>query len=223
MRWLIFSFIYLTLICSCDQISLNPQGDGHVETSIDSTSMARQTTLPVLITNVDQLRLRRYPDIKSEMLTTFDENTPIYFTGEQTDYEETIGNRKGPWKKIRTIEGEFEGWVFGADFFVEEWLSKTKLDSLHDQGKDIRLVNNLSRSEMNQLSGANFDDALRGTRYSGYYEYDKTGSPQILNGYMVLRARQFDTEEKEVMYKKCTVIFKQGMASTELTCIPILK
>lgn len=218
-RFVVLSSIMLMTLSGCDQFTRQMDSD---DTGIkevgDSAQRVTINTFPILLTNVDQLRLRKYPDIKSEMLTTFDENTPVYFTGEQTDYEESIGSRKGPWKNVRTIDGEIQGWVFGAEHFVSEWLPQEELDSLHESGKDIRIINNLSRSEMDQLTGANFNQSTRGTRFSGYYEYNKGANPQIINGRMVLRAREFDTENKEVVYNECLVTFEKGMPVTELNC-----
>lgn len=223
---LLFLLFVISLTLSCDKLGLSSKtSEDDTAVSVDSldANKSHLNKMAVLLTNVDQLRLRRYPDTKSEALTTLDENSPLYFTGEVTDYEENIGGHKGRWKKVKTVDAEYEGWVYGANHFVSDWLDFDALDSLHNSGQDIRIISNLSRSEMGKLSGANFESSLRGTRFSGYYEYKKGNNPQIIDGAMVLRARQFNTDNKKVEYGKCTVNFKDGMPSTELTCIPILK
>ncbi|MDX1685294.1 MAG: SH3 domain-containing protein [Saprospiraceae bacterium] len=208
----------LLVFAGCEQFTGGHRSEGNQITQDTIQQKPQLTSMTILLTNVDQLRLRRYPDLRSEMLTTFDENTPLYFTGEQTDYEETIGGRKGAWKRVKTTDGELEGWVFGADYFVSEWLDRSTLDSIHDSGRDIRIVANLSRSEMKQLTGANFASSQRGTRYSGYYEYSMSDDPQLLDGRLMVRARQFDTDSKDVIYKKCTLLFDQGMPESDLDC-----
>lgn len=218
--WLL---VVVVVFSGCERLGLSgndsdASGNGNqVQTTVSITN-----DYPIILTNVDQLRLRRYCDVKSEMLTTFDENTPLYFTGETTDFEETIGGSKGPWMRVKSTDGEMEGWVFGASKFVTTWLDEDKLADLHQSGKDVRVISNLSRSEMTKLTGANFDQSIRGTRYSGYYEFKKEGDPQLIDGSVILRARQFDSEAKKVEYLKCSFNVAQGMPRSEISCIPIL-
>ena len=221
---LLFALL-LFLLPSCDRLDLGGNASADSATMADEDGQGddlEKNRYPLILTNVDQLRLRRYCDVKSEMLTTFDENTPLHYLEEQTDFEETIGGSRGPWMKVRTMEGDLEGWVFGAPKFITTWLEKQALEDLHGGGKDVRLIANLSRSEMAKLTGANFDNAPRGTRYSGYYEYDLDGDPQLLNGDLVLRARQFDNTTKKVQYLKCTLDVEQGMPSTDVVCVPLV-
>ena len=219
--WILMVVVVLS---ACERLGLTG-GDEAVESQMEQAlSPEKQlvSDLPILLTNVDQLRLRRYCDVKSEMLTTFDENTPLYFTGETTDFEEKIGGSAGPWMRVRTTDNEMEGWVFGAPKFVTTWLESDKLSEIHEAGKDVRIISNLSRSEMAKLTGANFDEGIRGTRYSGYYEYDKEADPQLIDGAVILRARQFDSDAKKVEYLKCSFDVSEGMPSSEIVCVPIL-
>lgn len=192
----------------------------HVESTaaVQDTTPTKLLRNEVLLTNVDQLRLRRYGDTKSEMLTTLDENSPLLYTGERTDYEETIGGHKGPWKKVKTMDGEFEGWVFGAEHFVSNWLSLDQINVLHEQGKRIELFNNLTKREMTELTGANFDETVRGTRFSGYYLYDADGPKDLINGTVKIRVRAFDSKNKSVSFISCEMKINEGMPTTGLVC-----
>ena len=103
---LILLLLVTVIFSSCDKLGLGFTADSEsTEVNVEAEQEFKLTSMAILLTNVDQLRLRRYPDVKSEMLTTFDENTPIYFTGEATDFEEVIGKEKGPWKRVITVDG----------------------------------------------------------------------------------------------------------------------
>ena len=89
------------------------------------------------------------------------------------------------------------------------------------KGKGIKVISNASRTDMNAVTGANFDADQRGSRYSGYYEVSPT-SPEVIDGSVVLRARHFNSDSKKVEFAKCTFEVEQGMPSTETTCVPVL-
>lgn len=209
------------LAMSCDVNPPSSETDGEsaqVEAKNVTASSIDDVTFSILLTNVDQLRLRKYGDIKSGMVTTFDENTPLYYLNESTDYEEVIGSYKGNWMRVRTIDGKHEGWVFGASHFVEPWLSSSQIDSMRSAGIGIQIFSNLTKDEMSELTGANFDESVRGTRYSGYYQYDLKDSPDLLNGWIQIRARVFDTDSKEVSFIPCSLKVEAGMPATTLDC-----
>jgi len=212
--YIIFLAGFFTFACNSFQ---SDDQEAH-ENTVESAEVQDLTKKGLLLTNVDQLRLRMYPDVKSKMLTTFDENTPLYYEAEQTDFVDKIGKHKGPWMKVSTVDGELNGWVYGAEHFVESWLTRTSLDSLHETGKDIRIFNNLNRSELSKLTGANFDGNVAGTRYSGYYEFSIGTDPQMINGKVRIRARVFDEEKREVQFIPCSLTVDEGMPTTQVTC-----
>ena len=207
------------VLSSCDGLrpgSVEENGAGSADSTLSDTP--KVTDKAVLLTNVDQLRLRKYCDLKSTMLTTFDENTPLYFLNEKTDFQDKIGKHKGPWLHVSSVDGSQKGWVFGAEFFVSWLIEEHELDSLNTINKDIRLFDNLNRGELSKLTGANWDSRVQGTRYSGYYEYNIGDDPQIINGRVEIRARVFDSETRKVQYIPCELKVVDGMPVTEVTC-----
>ena len=212
--------IGLLIFTSCGMDFGGGQGDVQSnDTTMTSTETSSENEVfEVLLVNVDQLRLRRYGDVKSEMLTTMDENAPLYFTGEQTDYEETIGGHKGPWKRVKTLDGSVEGWIFGADHFAEAWLTLEDILSQRAKGMEVEVFSNLSTKEVADLTGANFDSSPRGSRYTGYYTYKQGGDKKLIDGTIVMRARLFSTSSKEVKFVTCTLGMNEGMPNGTLQC-----
>jgi len=218
-----FEYLFVLLLCfsfvACD-VNVGGEEASSTETEIENKAEpTARVTRAILLTNVDQLRLRKYGDRKSGMVTTFDENTPLYYTGESTDYEESIGGHKGPWMRVQSLDGDYEGWVFGANHFVEEWISKSQIDSLQTLGKDISIFSNLTKKEMSELTGANFDANVRGTRFSGFYQYNTDKDPSIIDGIVKLRARIFDEDQRDVSFIPCTLHIENGMPKTNLDCL----
>lgn len=221
MKAKLFLLLLLLAFQSCDYIMQNESGKEDVSETIEPAEKKEFVWASLLITNVDQLRLRRYCDVKSEMLTTFDENALLLATGEQTDFEETISGSKGPWLKVKTVDEVHEGWVFGGEKFVSEWLSGSDKEEIERNGRSIMVISNASRTDMNAVTGANFDADQRGSRYSGYYEVSPA-SPEVIDGSVVVRARHFNSDSKKVEFAKCTFEVEKGMPSTEITCVPVL-
>lgn len=173
---------------------------------------------PIYVTNIDQLRLRRYPDTKSKILTTFDENSLLYYMGEQTDYKEKISKYVGHWLKVKSIDGNHEGWVYGAEHFVTPFLKIEQLDSLKNAGKGIQPFQNLGRKDMTDLTGMNWSGTIPGTRYSGYFTFDRSSRPDLLDGRMIIRTKTIDRETHQIHFIPCYVDFEKGMASTDIIC-----
>ena len=72
---------------------------------------------------------------------------------------------------------------------------------------------------MNEITGANWGKSVPGTRFSGYYTFDMKSSSATPNGKVIIRARIFDTEKKEVQFLPCSLIVENGMPMSEVICI----
>ena len=79
----------------------------------------------ILYVNINGLKLRSQPNLKSEVLDQLAENQEVIFMGEVTEERDTISLGEitviEPWVKIKTWKGK-EGWVFGAgvDFYKKK-------------------------------------------------------------------------------------------------------
>lgn len=215
-----FLIVGILIFSSCHMDFGNDQSTSQSTdvSSTDADNTQTKEAFDVLLVNVDQLRLRRYGNVKSEMVTTLDENATLYFTGEQTDYHETIGGHTGPWKRVRTLDGSVEGWIFAADHFAETWLTKEDILSYRSQGMEVEVFSNLSTKELADLTGANFDSSPRGSRYTGYYTYPQGDVKKTIDGTVTMRARLFSTSSKEVKFVKCTLEVNDGMPTGSPEC-----
>ena len=198
--------------------SLNQWSEGDVGRTELKDSTGQTTIYPLYITNVDQLRMRNYPDTKSGILTTLDENSILYYLNEKTDYKESIGKHTGHWIKVKTPDDQYDGWVYGAPFFVQPFLSQKQIDSIENLKKGIVVFEHLGKTQMEDISGAQWDASVPGTRFSGYYTYSIIGKNRVLDGKMMIRARIFDLEKKEVYFVPCSLTIDQGMPMTEVNC-----
>lgn len=82
---------------------------------VDTFEIVKEVT--ALYVNINKLKLRSSPNLKSEVLEELDLGTKVIFAGEVTDslYTINLGKREvsEPYVKIKTWKG-LEGWVFGA-------------------------------------------------------------------------------------------------------------
>ncbi len=75
-----------------------------------------------LYVTINNLKLRRAPSLKGEVITTLPLYEEVYFLDEVTEERDTINlgyeTAIEPWVKVRTRKGQ-EGWVYGAgvDFY----------------------------------------------------------------------------------------------------------
>lgn len=78
------------------------------------TVLSEYTSLYITINN---LKMRRSPELKADVIAQFPLFSKVYFMEEVTDslYEINLGYEvaKEPWVKVRTKRGK-EGWVYGA-------------------------------------------------------------------------------------------------------------
>ena len=87
--------------CSCDQIR-EQFSSGKEEVQEEAVAVVDSGFMEsILLTRVDQLRMRHYPNVKSNIVTTMDDNMPIRYMGEETDFEESIGKFRGNWKGLK--------------------------------------------------------------------------------------------------------------------------
>ena len=172
----------------------------------------------LLLTRVDQLRMRRYPDIKSNVVTTLDDNMPVRYLDEETDYEESICGAKGTWKRVLTLDGNYEGWIYGAEGFVEWMLTPEARDSVLAAGKGIRAFGNLTKQEFATLSGSNLSGESVGARYSGWYPFVIGSDPNVIDATVRVVSKVLDTDSKKVVYSNCQLEVVKGMPKTELIC-----
>mgnify|MGYP001027920039 CR=1 FL=1 len=97
----------------------------NLQTDQDTTALAAPTVLEKVVTKevsalyitIDNLKMRRTPDLKADVIKQLPLFERVYFMEEVTDslYEINLGYEvaKEPWVKIRTQKG-MEGWVYGA-------------------------------------------------------------------------------------------------------------
>ncbi len=215
MLWLLgFSMVY-----GCNYFGGGNTGQTKEELHNGQDSvMLKGKHQPLYITNIDQLRMRLYPDTKSRILTTFDENALLYYLDEQTDYTERIGKYKGPWLRVKSIDGVYEGWVYGAPHFVTVFLSSKQLDSLAQIGKGAQPFENIARKDMAEMTGMNWSNAIPGTRYSGYYTYNLETRPDLIDGKVIIRTKIIDHQTHKIRFIPCEIDFDKGMASSDVKC-----
>lgn len=216
---LVFCWLFIFSLTSCDEIS-SRFGQNREVAPQDTIAMVDSGIVEsVLLTRVDQLRMRRYPNVKSNILTTLDDNMPMRYMGEETDFSESIGKYKGNWKRVKTLDGAFEGWVYSAPGFVEWLITPFQRDSMNRENLGMKVFGNLTKSEFAKLTGSSLTGEPVGTRYSGWYNFPLGAAGEPIDGVVHVVSKQLDTESKKVVYSNCTLRLKNGMPETELTCL----
>jgi hypothetical protein len=188
--------ILALILISCDQIERRFGSGGDKEQRDTLVQVDSGITEALLLTRVDQLRMRRYPDIKSNVVTTLDDNMPVRYLDEETDYEESIGGSKGTWKRVVTLDGDYEGWIYGAKGFIEWMLTPETRDSILATGQGIRAFGNLTKQEFATLSGSSLSGESVGARYSGWYPFTIGSDPKVIDATIRVVSKVLDTESK---------------------------
>lgn len=220
--WALALVVFLLLLQSCDLVKKQFGGDNE-EMSQDSMPRIDSGFVEsILLTRIDQLRIRRYPNLKSNIVTTLDDNMPVRYMGEETDFAETIGKESGTWKRVRTLDDIHEGWVYSAPGFVEWMITPLQRDSLSQEGKGLMVFGNLTKPEFAKWTGSSLTGQAVGTRYSGWYTFLLGEEAKVINDEVRVVAKQLDTERKKVRYIHCTLDVANGMPQSELIC-PELK
>lgn len=85
------------------------------ELRVDTFEIVKEVT--ALYVNINKLKLRSSPNLKSEVLEELELGSKVMFAGEVTDslYTFNLGKREvtEPYIKVKTWKG-LEGWVYGA-------------------------------------------------------------------------------------------------------------
>ena len=85
------------------------------ELRVDTFEIVKEVT--ALYVNINKLKLRSSPNLKSEVLEELELGSKVMFAGEVTDSLYTINLGKievtEPYVKVKTWKG-LEGWVYGA-------------------------------------------------------------------------------------------------------------
>ena len=85
------------------------------ELRVDTFEIVKEVT--ALYVNINNLKLRSSPNLKSEVLEELEIGSKVLFAGEVTDslYTFNLGKREvtEPYVKVKTWKG-LEGWVYGA-------------------------------------------------------------------------------------------------------------
>lgn len=216
--WVILFFAIIVVFFSCDAISDRFTGDSDKAADPAPAKVDSGVMESILLTRVDQLRMRKYPNIKSNILTTLDDNMPVRFMGEETDFVESIGSSRGTWKRVRTLDDRFEGWVYSGEGFVEWMLTPSQRDSISDLDKGLIVFGNLTKPEFADFSGSSLTGEAVGTRYTGWYTFDLSSGPKPIDYTIKVISRKLDVENKKVDYLHCQLVVTGGMPSTALTC-----
>lgn len=129
LRNLIILLTFLLLISACKDTTLQEETDSEIDTVTEKTVNEPVVELPkVLYTWVDQLRLRKTPNSKGQVLIKLIEGDSLKYLGEETveKYDVTLRGKKvnAPWIKVETFKG-VTGWVFGG--------GTTTVSPLHDR------------------------------------------------------------------------------------------
>lgn len=124
LKLLIISSLVFYFSCSTDQTNTSTStATKEVSTSTPEKNEAQVEKVAVkekekeekMISWVDNLNVRKQPNVKSAVVAQVKENEPLTLTGEQTDFTETIRLRgisyTEPWVKIKTADHKL-GWVF---------------------------------------------------------------------------------------------------------------
>lgn len=85
------------------------------ELRVDTFEIVKEVT--ALYVNINKLKLRSSPNLKSEVLEELEIGSKVMFAGEVTDslYTFNLGKKEvtEPYVKVKTWKG-LEGWVYGA-------------------------------------------------------------------------------------------------------------
>lgn len=203
---------------SCDQIKSTFGSGTEEDVEVAPLEVDSGFMESILLTRVDQLRIRNYPNIKSNIVTTLDDNMPVRYMGEETDFEETIGKVRGNWKRVKTLDGLHHGWVYSGPGFVEWMVTPLQRDSLTAAGKGLKVFGNLTKPEFAKLTGSSLSGQAVGTRYSGWYTFRLGEDPSVIDDEVRVVARKLDTENKKVVYMDCSLNVAKGMPQSELIC-----
>ncbi len=111
---MVFITFLTILLWSCKE---NKEENFNVPTTI----VAEAKEIPVLpvlaIVEVDQLRIRKFPDLSGGIIVELSEGDTLYYLNQRTlETTELVLRAQtvhAPWLKVRTTNG-LEGWVFGG-------------------------------------------------------------------------------------------------------------
>ena len=93
------------------------------EIKVDTIEIVKEVT--ALYVNINNLKLRSSPDLKSEVVGELKLGSKVIFAGEVTDslYTINLGKKEvtEPYVKVKTWKG-LEGWVYGAgvDYYKKQ-------------------------------------------------------------------------------------------------------
>lgn len=93
------------------------------EIKVDTIEIVKEVT--ALYVNINNLKLRSSPDLKSEVVGELKLGSKVIFAGEVTDslYTINLGKKEvtEPYVKVKTWKG-LEGWVYGAgvDYYQKQ-------------------------------------------------------------------------------------------------------
>ena len=143
MNKLLFLFIPLLLIYSCESEVKEVEGSPQEEVKI---TIAKKPERTKLVANIDYLRLRSKAGTDSETVAMLERGQLMYDLGEISDFTTKVELRgvkyDEPWLKVETDDGQV-GWVFGGGVYFDinnsskamDLLMKKRLMSFY--GKDI--------------------------------------------------------------------------------------
>lgn len=129
LRNLIILLTFLLAINACKDTTLQEETDSETDTVTEKIANEPVVELPkVLYTWVDQLRLRKTPNSKGQVLIKLSEGDSLKYLGEETveKYDVTLRGKKvnAPWIKVETFKG-VTGWIFGG--------GTTTVSPIHDR------------------------------------------------------------------------------------------
>gem|GEM_PF-5247070 len=198
---LIFLFAFVFCFTSCDTGESETSGGngkteentgpvpGKTEAAVEE-QIAPKTTPSFLICRGENVRLRKTPDLKGEVVTQLSRETVLEHNGvSEVEAEEVVLNGhtfKSSWMKVKVIGSEIEGWVYGAmdrDAGIVDWLQRdSQIDNQSKEGRSLRIWANEPRAAIErafELEGLNYEEAVT---FSGYSYTHLVNDEKVPNG-----------------------------------------
>lgn len=196
-----FFFALLFLASSCTE-GENQKGErgpkaeesggpvpGKGEAIVEAPS-TKEPTVSFLICRGENIRMRKTPDLKGEVLDKLSRETVLQYLGENApESEEVVLNGhtfRSSWMKVKTLDSEVEGWVYGAmdrKHGLVDWLQRdSQIDQQSKGGRSLSIWNQEPQSkiiEAFELTGLNINGAKT---FSGYSYSHLVNNEKVPNG-----------------------------------------
>lgn len=120
MRIILFFCCLGIIMNSCNSKDDNTEKKEKIENVVkkDNNIADLDDKMAVMYTVVENLRLRTEPNLSSEVVLTLNKNTYLYYLNEESEQKDSIKidgeTVVYPWYKVKILDKEIFGWVFGG-------------------------------------------------------------------------------------------------------------